>query len=205
MFSTRMPLISDESGQFFLDESAISDKREENMAGCYVTVTERVARKEHKAILFGIDPRRFTEERRPFTFEVDGTQWGLDLRRIIWELPFRMRLDKFAKTDHPGTMTPRDFSSWVTVFEGGTGRQAHIFMNNPLRSRDHVFFQTSWGPSDGSGPPFYSVFEVAKNPSDAWPKYASYVILLGLLIHFLVKLGRHLDSSTRRAELPEMS
>jgi hypothetical protein len=55
------------------------------------------------------------------------------------------------------------------------------------------------------GPPWWSVFEVAKNPSDAWPKYASYVILIGLLLHFVPKLLRHLRSSSRLANLPEMS
>jgi hypothetical protein len=49
------------------------------------------------------------------------------------------------------------------------------------------------------------VFEVARNPSDAWPKYASYIVLAGLLLHFLGKLYRYLHSSTRRDSLPEMS
>ena len=81
-------------------------------------------------------------------------------------------------------------------------------MNHPLRSHDHVFFQTNWGPQPGSGrrgPPWYSVFEVAKNPSDAWPKYASYVVLAGLLVHFLLKLFRYLQSSTHRAAVGETS
>jgi hypothetical protein len=208
MVTPTTPVVTDASGTFFLQERPISPERERNIAGCRVTVIERVGRKEHQAILHGIDERPFSERRQPFTFTVDGTTWGLDLRRVIWDLPFRIRLDKFEKTDHPGTMTPRDFSSWVTVFEGDSERQVHIYMNHPLRSRDHVFFQTSWGPQPGSrmkGPPWWSVFEVAKNPSDAWPKYASYVILAGLLVHFVGKLFRFLGSSTRREALPEMS
>ncbi|MBL8728827.1 MAG: cytochrome c biogenesis protein ResB [Planctomycetes bacterium] len=208
MFSTDMPLVTEGDGSYFLQDVPVQAERERNTAGCYVTVVERVGRKEYRGIVHGLDARPFTEERMPFTFEIDGATWGLDLRRVLWDLPFRVRLDKFEKTDHPGTMTPRDFSSWVTVFDGGTERKVHIYMNHPLRSRDHVFFQTNWGPQPGSsmrGPPWWSVFEVAKNPSDDWPKYASYVILLGLLVHFLAKLGRFLGSSTRRDSLPEMS
>lgn len=208
MFSTDMPLVSDADGSYFLKGNEANPERERNIAGCYVTVTEKVGRKEHRTILHGLDMRPFTEQRQPHTFELDGATWGLDLRRVVWDLPFEVRLDKFQKTDHPGTMTPRDFSSWVTVFDGGSEQQVHIYMNHPLRRSDHVFFQTNWGPQPGNtmkGPPWYSVFEVAKNPSDAWPKYASYVILAGLLLHFVVKLWRFLGSSTRRAALPEMS
>lgn len=208
MFSTDMPLVTEGGGSYFLQESQPNMERERNTAGCYVTIIEKVGRKEQRTILHGLDARPFTEERQPFTFEVDGQTWGLDLRRVIWDLPFQVRLDKFEKTDHPGTMTPRDFSSWVTVFDGGTERKVHIYMNHPLRSKEHVFFQTNWGPQPGSsmsGPPWWSVFEVARNPSDNWPKYASYVILAGLLIHFLGKLWRFLGSSTRREALPEMS
>lgn len=215
MFSVDVPVVSDDAGSYFLQRVDPNKERERNAAGCYVTVIEKVGRKEHRTLLHGIDMRPFTDQRAPYTFEVDGTTWGLDLRRVVWDLPFTVRLDKFQKSDHPGTMMARDFRSWVTVFDGGaarddggTGRQVQIYMNHPLRSQEHVFFQTNWGPQPGStmkGPPWWSVFEVAKNPSDAWPKYASYVILLGLLWHFIAKLLRFLNSSTRRAALPEMS
>ncbi len=48
-------------------------------------------------------------------------------------------------------------------------------------------------------------FGAVEIPSDDWPKYASYVILLGLVWHFLAKLMRFLGSATRRESLPEMS
>jgi hypothetical protein len=206
MFSTDMPVIEEDGSSYFLQDSTANPERERNLAGCYVTVIERVGRQEHRTALWGFDERPRTEVRQPFTFTIDGATWGLDLRRVLWDLPFKVRLDKFEKTDHPGTMSPRDFRSWVTVFDGGAERQVQIYMNHPLRSKEHVFFQTNWGPQGGmGGPPWFSVFEVAKNPSDDWPKYASYVILAGLLVHFLGKLKRFLGSSTRRDALPEMS
>lgn len=206
MVEARSPVVTDAAGAgYFLEQKDVDPERERNIAGCYVKIIERVGRKEHQTILRGSD---FGPNRRPYTFRIDGVTWGLDLRRILWDLPFPIQLDKFLKTDHPGTITPRDFSSWVTVFDGDVERKVHIYMNHPLRSDDHVFFQTSWGPQDRGvplGPPWYSVFEVAKNPSDDWPKYASYVVFAGLLLHFTAKLLRYLQSSTRKASLPEMS
>lgn len=210
MVAATGPTASDADGTVtFLQPEDVSPERERNLAGCHVKVIERVGLRESSAVLWGLDVGAYQDARQPFTFEVDGVTWGLDLRRVTWDLPFEVQLDKFEKSDHPGTMTPRDFSSWVTVREDGSPeRQVHIYMNHPLRSHDHVFFQTNWGPQPGSGrrgPPWYSVFEVAKNPSDAWPKYASYVVLAGLLVHFLLKLFRYLKSSTHRAAVGETS
>jgi len=193
----------------FLQPLVRAKERERNLAGCFVKIVERAGLKETTAVLWGWDGGAYDTAREPFRFEAGGATWGLDLRRVTWDLPFEVRLDRFQKADHPGTMMPRDFSSWVTVQEGdGAERQVHIYMNHPLRSRDHVFFQTNWGPQPGSGsngPPWYSVFEVAKNPSDAWPKYASYVVLLGLLLHFGAKLYRYLNSNVRRTATAEAS
>ena len=197
------PVVTDPDGtQLFLEPVPYS--KDGQLAGCVVKVVERVGLGEQSTVLFGADRGGLSPTRKPFTFTVDGTTWGLDLRHERRDLPFEITLDDFQKSDHPGTMTPRDFSSWVTVRENESTapRQVHIYMNHPLRSHDHVFFQASWGPDPNSGmqgPPFWSVFEVSQNPSDAWPKYASYVVLLGLLVHFLTKLARYLMSSTYRS------
>lgn len=207
MFDAPTPVVGDGAGPgVFLRPMEPHMEREANQPGCYVTVVENDGGTTHEGILYGLELRPHDHVRYPFTFEVGGTTWGLDLRRVVWDLPFAVRLDRFQKEDHPGTMTPRDFSSFVTVQEpGGAERKVHIFMNQPLRKDGYVFFQTNWGPQPGSGmrgPPFWSVFEVADNPSDAWPKYASYVILIGLLWHFVQKLLRHLRSSNYRASTP---
>lgn len=204
MFEAPAPVVEDGSGPgVFLQPSRLAKEREANTAGCYVTVV--ADGRQQTGVLWGAELRPFDDQRYPFAFTAGGRTWGLDLRRVVWDLPFSVRLDEFRKDDHPGTMTPRDFSSWVTVQDGDAERRAHIYMNAPLRKDGYVFFQTNWGPQPGSsmkGPPWWSVFEVARNPSDAWPKYASYVILVGLLWHFLGKLVRHLRSSQSRTVTP---
>lgn len=159
--------------------------RGRNFAGCYARVTERGGA-THDGILFGWESRPEVVNDAPFTFTVGGQRYGLMLRRKTWDLPFTVRLDKFAKRDHPGTVTPMDFSSEVTVLAGEQTLPVRIFMNNPLRREGHVLYQTSYGMArDGR---MYSALEVAQNPSDKWPEYACYVIALGLVWHFGRKL-----------------
>ncbi|MFO1078717.1 MAG: cytochrome c biogenesis protein ResB [Planctomycetota bacterium] len=186
----------------FLQPQDVQAERTDNMAGCYVTVVEPGGPR-HEGIVVGDEWRPLTRYRTPFTFTVQGVRYGLDLRRVTSDLPFAMRLDEFRKSDHPGTANARDFRSFVTVIdgEGAAAREqkAQIYMNQPLRRDGYVLYQTSWGPPDNSGPPFYSVFEVARNPSDQWPFYAALVIALGLLVHFGTKIFSFLNSSTREA------
>ncbi|MGE9269392.1 MAG: hypothetical protein ACQKBU_01200, partial [Verrucomicrobiales bacterium] len=72
-------------------------------------------------------------------------------------------------------------------------------MNEPLRRDGYTFFQRtmSSGPQ-AAGQPEYSGLEVVSNPADKWPEYSLYVVTLGLLIHFLMKLFTFLLGSTRK-------
>jgi hypothetical protein len=182
----------------FLRPVEIAREREQNTAGCYVTVLGQAGERV-EGILWGLEMRPFEKGRFPLTFTIAGQRWGLDLRRVMYELPFGVRLDKFQKSDHPGTTMARDFRSFVTVQEPGRERQVQIYMNTPLRQDGYVVYQTNWGPQQGGGPPWYSVFEIANNPSDVWPAVACGVIALGLLVHFVTKLARFLSSSSRKA------
>jgi len=124
--------------------------------------------------------------------------------------PFAVRLDDFSKTDHPGTDNPRDYSSKVTVLDEHGERPVHIFMNNPLRKDGLVFYQSSWGPvpemqrqmDPSQRVRYWSVFEVADNPSDQWPKWACYVIAVGLVIHFFSKLRNYIRAQLRNRVSP---
>ena len=198
MFTPPVPVV----GGLFLAGLDPTDKRERDVAGCYVRVIPDQG-EPIDGIITGEESRPLTAHRFPFTFTVQGQRYGLDLRRVIYDLPFAVRLDEFRKNDHPGTDMARDFRSFVTVFEGSSQRQAQIFMNTPLRKDGFVLYQASFGQagmggSDGAAVP-YTVLEVANNPSDKWPEYACWVIFAGMLLHFVTKLARFLDSSTRKA------
>lgn len=198
MVQTRMPVVD---GAFLQQRSwpaGTQPRSEAEFAGCYVTVFGTGAAKERiEGILIGEPRMPFDKARDPFTFTIEGKRYGLDLRHVTYDLPFSVRLDKFQKLDHPGTMSPRDFRSFVTVKDGKGEQEAQVFMNNPLRQEGYVVYQTNWGPQPMGGPPWYSQFEVSYNPSDIWPAVACIVIWVGLFVHFLLKLLRFLKSSTR--------
>ena len=202
MFEAAAPVVDDGEGGpgVFLSELEPLPERGANTAGAYVTVIS-AAGERLQGIVYGSEMRPYQKQRFPFTFEIDGQRWGLDLRRVVYDLPFDVRLKRFVKRDHPGTLTAADYRSFVEIPEE-SDREVQIYMNTPLRKDGFVMYQTSWGPQVGGrpdgGPPFYSVFEIAENPSDKWPEYSCWVIALGLLIHFTVKLSKFLGSSTRR-------
>jgi putative effector of murein hydrolase LrgA (UPF0299 family) len=184
------------------DRASMPKERDSKLAGCYVTVVDHEGdEKPQQGILWAADllPTNVGEPHRPWVFQFGGKTYGLELRHQIWNLPFDVRLDRFKKSEHPGTMMARDFSSFVTVIErDGTQAPAHIYMNEPLRKEGYAFYQTSFGSDPKRPMGFYSVFEVASNPSDQWPKWACYVIAVGLLIHFIRKLSLYIAAENRR-------
>ncbi|MFT4514202.1 MAG: hypothetical protein ACI89X_003546 [Planctomycetota bacterium] len=186
----------------YLQPLEVNAQREQNRAGVYVRVMVR-GQQHAEGIIWGPNNLPVAKIRFPFVFELEGARWAVDLRKVMYELPFSMRLSKFVKRDHPGTTTPADFRSWVLVGDGSNEREVQIYMNTPLRQDGYVAYQTSWGPqqpgADGrlKGPPWFSIFEVAANPSDQWPMWSCWVIGLGLFVHMFVKLLNFLKSSAR--------
>ena len=101
----------------------------------------------------------------------------------------RFTLNKFTAEFYPGTSRPKKFVSQVTRTENGLKADATIQMNEPLRYEGLTFFQASYGPPGaGPGQKLYSVFEVVKNPADKWPEYSLWVVVVGLLLQFVLKL-----------------
>lgn len=190
---SRMPVVD---GAMLRPLEVVTRKREANIAGCYVEVSDASGKKQ-EGILWGFESRPMVFNDAPWVFEFAGQRYGLLLRRKTWELPFTLKLDRFSKEDHPGSGMARDYSSYVTVQEGGKDRPVRIFMNNPLRQDGHVVYQTQFG-QDPRNRRFYSVFEVGRNPSDKWPEWACYVIALGLLIHFGRKLLLYMRAQARQ-------
>jgi hypothetical protein len=132
----------------------------------------------------------------PWTFELGDRTWAMTLRRELFDLPFELRLDEFRKEFHPGTGTPRAFESDITrVKEGEPDRQVLVEMNQPLREDSYVVYQAQHGTDDRGD---YSVLQIVRNPSDQWPKYACYVIAIGLLLAFGQRLYDYLGSEKRR-------
>jgi hypothetical protein len=135
----------------------------------------------------------------PWVAEAGGKQYGISLRHKRYPVPFSITLDKFIRDLHPRTMMAANFESEVTMTEATGARKVNIRMNEPLREGGYTFFQASWGPENARpGEPLFSTFAVVNNPADQWPKYACYVIGIGMLIHFSQKLAGYIRAQNRR-------
>ena len=176
----------------FLDERPLAKQAEVNDAGAYATAVLADGTRI-EGLLWG-------GQAAPWTVAVDGVEWGVDLRKERYPMPFTIRLDEFTKEDHPRMSMARVFSSDVTVFEGGSSRPILISMNEPLRDEGLVLYQSSYGPQDPrSTEPAYSVLSVVRNPADTYPLIACVVIAAGLVIHFTRKLTKYVRSEAQRA------
>ncbi len=118
-------------------------------------------------------------------------------------LPFGLRLDDFAVEYYPGTDTPSDYRSSVSVImDGECVKTAEISMNHILSFKGCRFYQTTYD-SDMLG----STFTVAHDPVGIGLVYAGYALFLLSFLIFLFTdkklraLGRRIASSAAVAVL----
>lgn len=190
-----------------VDPLPLDKEAERNIAGCIATVIEQPA----GGLPEGVDPAKaaltsggeahvgllWGQAVAPWVVTVQGKKYAIDLRHQRFQVPFRITLDKFIHEKHPGTTMASNYESRVTVTEEGSRRQVEIKMNEPLRYKGYTFFQASFIEQPGN-PRVASVFAVVKNPADQWPKYACYIIGVGMLIHFVQRLSKYLRKENRR-------
>lgn len=84
-------------------------------------------------------------------------------------LPFQFSLDSFAISYYPGTETPSDYVSRVSI----GGKNFTISMNNPLKYKGYRFYQSSFD-EDGKG----SWLSVNYDPWGTTITYCGYILLL---------------------------
>jgi ResB-like family len=177
---------------FFLETMALSKDAETNIAGCYVEVVDLRGGEKHEGLIWGA-------ERYPFTVDVGGRRLGISLRKKRITLPFKVTLQETERQLHPGVMTAKAYSSEVLITDGDVTQNIHIEMNQPLRYKGIIFFQSGWGEADpATSMPRYSFFAVSRNPADSWPLWSCIVISIGLVLHFCRSLYRYIRKEIRR-------
>jgi len=178
---------------YFLQSKPGEKNAEANTAACYVKVVERDGTRGDRIILAGASFH-------PFTLRHGNRIFTLDMRKRLWVMPFDLTLNKFTAEFYDGTTRPKKFVSQVTRTENNLKADATIQMNEPLRYEGLTFFQASYGPPGaGPGQRLYSVFEVVKNPADKWPEYSLWVVVVGLVLQFGLKLVLFIRSRFRHA------
>lgn len=178
---------------------------ERNMPGVLLHLEGKGAEKGRtlgKSILWAF-------QRAPSRFEFDSASggaaiYGAHLRRTRYPLPFALRLTKGVRKDHPGTRRPAEYSSYIEKLEDGVTQDIHITMNAPLRHRGFTFFQSTMQSPNLEQDYYTSGFSVVQNPADIVPEISWWIIGLGLLIHFGLKLWLYIGSESRRRAQTEV-
>ncbi len=97
----------------------------------------------------------------------------LDNKGQKQQLPFSVTLEKFNIEYYPGTQTPLDFISGITIIDGEHTEHETIAMNRIARYRGYRFYQSSYD-SDRAG----SRLSVAHDPWGIGITYTGYLLLL---------------------------
>ncbi|MEG2236298.1 MAG: cytochrome c biogenesis protein CcsA [Akkermansia sp.] len=113
-----------------------------------------------------------------------------------------LKLKQFTPEFYPGTMKPKSFESALTIIEDGKESPLlHIRMNEPLRIHGWTLYQMSWGQQGGG---MISILRASHNPFEQGPKWASYLISAGLLLHFSLMFVRYLRGKKKEeSSIPE--
>jgi len=177
-----------EADGFALQMMEVQPVEELNMAGCFIEVHRQGEETQAtRLVLHGADPNAVTAT-------IGGKIYGFRLIREIWPMPFQVRLDKSVGEYYPGTTKPSSFQSDITRIADSSEQAYRIRMNEPMRYEGYTLYQARW---EDRGERAMSGFAIVKNPSDQWPKYSLYISILGLTIHFGMKLGGFIAKSSK--------
>ena len=187
-----MPVGAELIDGYFIDPLKFDLQAERNRPAVMIDITNPETNETTSAILWGMS-------REPYTIEVDGQPWFIDLTPERWEVPFTITLDEFIHEKHAGTEMASSYESYVIKTENGEEEKIRIWMNHPLRHNGYTFFQESWGPSNARpGEPLFSQFAVVRNPGDQGPLYACIIVSIGMLVHFTLKLLGYMKTEAKR-------
>ncbi|MCV6606671.1 MAG: cytochrome c biogenesis protein ResB, partial [Campylobacterales bacterium] len=103
------------------------------------------------------------------------------------KLPFAVKLKDFQMVRYPGSSSPSEYSSYVTVIDSEKNLEFdyHIYMNHTLEYRGYKFFQTSYDVDEKG-----TILTVNKDPGKV-TTYVGYILLfLGLILNLFDKNSR---------------
>ncbi|MCK0157247.1 cytochrome c biogenesis protein CcsA [Cellulophaga sp. F20128] len=82
------------------------------------------------------------------TVRINGLNVSLGFGSKILYTDFYLRCDDFLLERYPGSNNPSSYESKITVIDGETENQHHIYMNNVMDYRGYRFFQASYFPDE---------------------------------------------------------
>lgn len=177
-------------GGFYIDVIAPDKQNERNIPALYLALEDKQTGETREEIVWG-------GSMEPLVYQSGGENWAIELQQRRWKVPFSLTLKKFVRELHPGTEMARNFQSDVIKTDGKDQQTITIRMNEPLRDSGYTFFQSSFHEDPQTGI-FYSTFAVVNNPADNIPLYSCYIITLGMLIQFGLRLNQYLKRERKQ-------
>lgn len=162
-----------------------------NWAAAYVTLIDRESNQPLGTFLTSL---QLSERQMPQLIEHNGRRYHLFLRFKRTYKPYAIQLLDFRHERYPGTQTPKAFESHIRLVDPSRGenRAAVIRMNQPLRYAGQTFFQAAFKEGDKG-----TVLQVVDNPGWLMPYVSCSLIVLGLVVHFVMSLGRFMGRRSR--------
>lgn len=178
--------------------SGVDQEQAEDLASAYVRLRKK---QSGEALGTFLVSRWFSQvDLPPQQVRVDGKNYQLELRRQRIYKPYTMFLKKVTHEDYPGTNIPKDFASEVRLVDTRNDDQVEvkIWMNHPLRYDGESFYQHSVLGADTG-----TALQVVRNPGWLLPYFSCFLVALGMIVHFGIKLVQFLTQ--RLANLQPVS
>ena len=131
--------------------------------------------------------------------EVNGIDFRILLRFETEYKPYEVTLNDANYEFYPGTKTPKNYESKVTIkhLESGETTDQKIFMNNPLRYSGETFYQSGM-PEPDPGQTQISVLQVVTNMGWMIPYVCCMFTVVGLFSQFGQSMTSHLNKQSQR-------
>ncbi len=120
------------------------------------------------------------------SLHMDGKKYFIEIRKKHYNLPFKLKLLDFIKTDYASTRMAKSYKSVIQLIDGKVTQRTVVEMNEPLRFKGYTFYQSSFIQSGGKET---TIFSVVHNIGRMFPYISSIIICIGLVLHLLVGHG----------------
>jgi hypothetical protein len=164
--------------------TGVSSEQMEDMASAYITLKDKESGKSLGTYLVSTWLYRLSTH--PYQQVAVGDKvYDVALRYKREYKAYSVTLHKFTHENYPGTDTPKDFASTITLDDPSRTetRDTTIRMNEPLRYHGETFYQLSVLPADSG-----TVLQVVRNPGWAMPYLSCVMVGVGMAVHFGISL-----------------
>lgn len=114
------------------------------------------------------------------TIRINGLNLTMGFGSKVLHTDFYLRCDDFLLQRYPGSTNPSSYQSKITLIDGTTENQHHIYMNNVMDYKGYRFFQASYFP-DESG-------TILSVNADKWGTRVTYLGYFSLFLGMLLTL-----------------